>query len=138
MSDHVRLKRSLLRKSAVTNGTFEGLLTLPKSELCLIRVIMWVLSDPFSENPLSQTQHLNGFSHTKILLVFNTSYHVGLKRSLLRKSPVTNRAFERLFTYQNPSLQVIKLAFILRLKITRNDWLLADMCPQSANHCALF
>ena len=36
-----------------------------------------------------------------------------------------------------PGLKVIKLEFILRLKIKRNDWLLADMCPQAANHCAL-
>ena len=35
-------------------------------------------------------------------------------------------------------LEVIKLEFILRLKIKHNDWLLADTCPQSANHCALF
>ena len=41
-------------------------------------------------------------------------------------------------------LEVIKLEFILRLKIKRNDWLLVDMCPQAAtrpqaaNHCALF
>ena len=35
-------------------------------------------------------------------------------------------------------LEVIKLEFILRLKIKRNDWLLADTCPQAANHCALF
>ena len=34
--------------------------------------------------------------------------------------------------------KVIKLDFILKLKIKRNDWLLADMCPQAANHCALF
>ena len=26
----------------------------------------------------------------------------------------------------------------LKLKIKRNDWLLADTCPQAANHCALF
>ena len=26
--------------------------------------------------------------------------------------------------------------FILRLKIKRNDWMLADTCPQAANHCA--
>ena len=26
----------------------------------------------------------------------------------------------------------------LRLKIKLNDWLLADTCPQAANHCALF
>ena len=38
-------------------------------------------------------------------------------------------------------LEVIKLEFILRLlrlKIKRSDWLLADMCPHAANHCALF
>ena len=35
-------------------------------------------------------------------------------------------------------LEVIKLDFILKLKIKRNDWLLADTCPQAANHCALF
>ena len=37
-----------------------------------------------------------------------------------------------------PGLEVIKLEFILRLKIKSNDWLIADTCPQSANHCALF
>ena len=35
-------------------------------------------------------------------------------------------------------LEVIKLEFILGLKIKRSDWLLADACPQAANHCALF
>ena len=36
-------------------------------------------------------------------------------------------------------LEVIKkLIFTLELKIKRNDWLLADTCPQAANHCALF
>ena len=34
--------------------------------------------------------------------------------------------------------EVIKLEFILRLKIKRNDLLLADTCPKAANHCALF
>ena len=46
------------------------------------------------------------------------------------------------FTYKTsvkkPGLKVIKLEYILRLKIKRNDWLLADTCPQAANHCALF
>ena len=37
-----------------------------------------------------------------------------------------------------PGLEVIKLEFILRLKIKRNDWLFADTCPQAANRCALF
>ena len=35
-------------------------------------------------------------------------------------------------------LEILKLEFILRLKIKHNDWLLADTCPQAANHCALF
>ena len=38
----------------------------------------------------------------------------------------------------SPGLEVIKLEYSLRLKIKRNDWLLADMCPQAPNHCALF
>ena len=29
-----------------------------------------------------------------------------------------------------PGLEVIKLEYSLRLKIKRNDWLLADTCPQ--------
>ena len=37
-----------------------------------------------------------------------------------------------------PGLEVLNLEFILRLKIKRNDWLLADTCPQAANHYALF
>ena len=40
--------------------------------------------------------------------------------------------------YKEPGLQVIKLGIILRLKIKRTVWLLADTCPQAANHCALF
>ena len=35
-------------------------------------------------------------------------------------------------------LKVIKLKYSLKLKIKCNDWLLADTCPQAANHCALF
>ena len=37
-----------------------------------------------------------------------------------------------------PGLEVIKPEYSLELKIKRNDWLLADTCPQAANHCALF
>ena len=33
-------------------------------------------------------------------------------------------------------LEVIKLEYSLRFKIKRNDWLLADTCPQAANQCA--
>ena len=35
-------------------------------------------------------------------------------------------------------LKVIKLEYILKLKIKCNDWLLADTCPLAANHCASF
>ena len=38
----------------------------------------------------------------------------------------------------SPCLEIIKLEYSLRLKIKRNNWLLADMCPQAANHCTLF
>ena len=37
-----------------------------------------------------------------------------------------------------PGIEVIKLEYSLKLKIKRNDWLLADTCPQPANHYALF
>ena len=35
-------------------------------------------------------------------------------------------------------LEVIKPEYSLKLKIKRNNWLLADMCSQAANHCAYF
>ena len=38
----------------------------------------------------------------------------------------------------NTGLKVIKLEYSLKLKIKRNDWLLADTCPQAADYCALF
>ena len=31
-------------------------------------------------------------------------------------------------------LEVIKVEFFLKLKIKRNDWVLADTCPQAANY----
>ena len=37
-----------------------------------------------------------------------------------------------------PGPEVLKLEYSLKLKIRRNDWLLADTCPHAANHCALF
>ena len=46
--------------------------------------------------------------------------------------------FEWPFKTSFTGLEVIKLEFILRLKIKRNDWLFADPCPQAANHCAFF
>ena len=40
------------------------------------------------------------------------------------------------FSGKSTKLRAYKLKFILKLKIKRNDWLLADMCPQAANHCS--
>ena len=37
----------------------------------------------------------------------------------------------------SPGLEVIKIEFILKLKIKCNGWLLVDTCPQAANHCTL-
>ena len=39
-------------------------------------------------------------------------------------------------TCNHTGIEVIKLEYILILKIKRNDWLLADTCPQATNHCA--
>ena len=41
-------------------------------------------------------------------------------------------------SHEMPGFEVIKLEFIIRLKIKHNDWLVVDTCPQAANHCALF
>ena len=43
-----------------------------------------------------------------------------------------------LMQQMRPGPEVIKLEYNLKLKIKRNDWLLADTCPQAANHFALF
>ena len=50
----------------------------------------------------------------------------------------SGRSFRYGNYYQSPSLEVIKLEYSLRLKIIRINLLLADTCPQAANHCALF
>ena len=43
---------------------------------------------------------------------------------------------EQLKSY--PGLEIKKLEFILKLKIKRNNWLLADTCPQAANRFVIF
>ena len=58
-----------------------------------------------------------------------------LNKSLNSKAQLSNYELK---SKSQPGLEVIKLEFILRLKIKRSDWLLADTCPQAANHCALF
>ena len=46
--------------------------------------------------------------------------------------------YEEHVVYEYPGPEVIKLEYRLKLKIKSNDWLLADICPQAANHCVLF
>ena len=52
-------------------------------------------------------------------------------------TPSTQTSKYKRFTCQS-GLEVIKLEFILKFKAKRNDWLLADTCPQAANQRALF
>ena len=40
--------------------------------------------------------------------------------------------------WRRSGLEDIQLEFILKLKIKHSDWLIADTCPQAANHSALF
>ena len=70
--------------------------------------------------------------------VVASNYFQQMHENLLRAIDIT--AFDTPYiNYQYQSgLKVIKLEYSLRLKIKRNDWLLADTCPQAANHCALF
>ena len=67
---------------------------------------------------------------------------IGCLRTGVGKQPIIALYFESetvfMFITSRPGIEVIKLEFILRLKIKRNDRLLADTCPQAANHCALF
>ena len=60
------------------------------------------------------------------------------KSQSLSRTCETQISKNYLYTGLSPGLEVIKLEYNLRLKIKRNDWLLADTCPQAANHCALF
>ena len=55
-----------------------------------------------------------------------------------RCSKISNMRRRKTAQKKQLGLQVIKLEFILRLIIKRNDWLLEDTCPKAANHWALF
>ena len=72
----------------------------------------------------------------------NISIYVGAKTHskslILPKSSTAHCGKVRVFCVLTVGLEVIKLEFILRLKIKRNDWLLADTCLQAANQYALF
>ena len=50
-------------------------------------------------------------------------------------------SFTQVLLYTNtesngPGLDVIRLEYSIKLKMKSNDWLLANTCPQAANHCA--
>ena len=49
-----------------------------------------------------------------------------------------NPIYQKTPIIKKSGLEVIKLESSLKLKIKRNDWLLADTSPQAANHYALF
>ena len=56
----------------------------------------------------------------------------------------TEKCYTRSLTYVKiyqalqPDPDVMKLEYILKLKIKCNDWLLADKCVQAVNHCVIF
>ena len=70
---------------------------------------------------------------TVLEITCHSSYVVGKIVVISQVSEVTIRHFG-----QQSGLEVLKLEFILRLKIKHNDWLLADTCRQATNQCALF
>ena len=55
-----------------------------------------------------------------------------------KKAPQMLQLAEFFSRNKGPGLEVIKLEFILKLRVKRYDWLLVDTCPQAANHYALF
>ena len=65
-------------------------------------------------------------------------YPYGAQQRLIRlhgcagwsESSMGAHANLNLLLHTSSGLQAIKLEFILKLKIKRNDWLLADTCPQ--------
>ena len=82
---------------------------------------------------------LNKISHYKKI-----GYNINVlqQTALLLVNPITVSNFAFLFNctlaVQTSGPEVIKLEYRLKLKIKHNDWLLADTCPQAANHCTLF
>ena len=105
------------------------------------------------DNILDKFPREDGLCHVYILpgkqgekkLVSRYNMQVDLetdrKRMPKSKAAILNTFFKLKLTFCNPlytGLEVQKLEYSLRLKIKRNDWLLADTYPQAANHCALF
>ena len=58
--------------------------------------------------------------------------------SCLRSLSVSQEACTFPLISMRPVHEVIKLEFVLKLKIKSSVWLRADTCPQAAKHCALF
>ena len=74
-----------------------------------------------------------------LLLFFGTFGFENNKFANISQTYVKKKILFWIYTIRASSgLQFIKLQFILKLKIERNDWLFAATCLQAANHCALF
>ena len=63
------------------------------------------------------------------------SAHCSITKKHVTSYPPLGYQFDQ--SIINSRHQVFKLEYSLRLKIKINDWLLADTCPQAANHSAL-
>ena len=73
-------------------------------------------------------------------VIFPFRYYINLQnihpKALLFSIGTDNQNQKLIYSWPGP--EVIKLEYSLKLKIKRNDWMLADTCLQASNHCALF
>ena len=90
---------------------------------------------PLDKRPKSESLEihlLNSQPNHKLWVHLNVHAKLMLKLTDIYK-------YSQFYTQNaEPGHEIIKPQFSLRLKIKCNDWLLADTCPQAANHCALF
>ena len=104
---------------------------------------MWLLVDTLWDCPQVSDMQLARMQLTHVTMVTHWSgeptqgsvWQMVPGQDLL---PTVTLSVSMECNFPRSGLEVIKLEFILRLKIKRNDWLLADMCQQAANHCASF
>ena len=97
-----------------------------------------------NKQKLSLTTNMNFYyTFTQSATIVSCLYHIflilcGCKCSMSLLHDVAVVGLQGLIVASPAGPGVIKLDYSIKLKIKRNDWLIADICPQAANHCALF
>ena len=99
-----------------------------------------LLLQQYCLSPLASSLCINGVSYFNrtVCLLSAPSLCVSFQSYVYSVCDATSFLSQPLYHSLQPGLEVIKLEFIFRLKIKRNDWLLADTRPQAANYCALY